>query len=302
MTATIRPGVSRKGTLAVTFASAVTAVSLTFVLAACSPQSGTNAVPDIQGPAGIVLATVGGQPITEQDVRMKLKAGYHDEIQPEPMKGALDDLILEEMKSRRAMELGLDKDPAYRKKIAEATGQLNHLKREEMAKLFHQDQVVAKSVISDEEARKYFEENKSRIQTELHVWQILSKDDGQVEKMLERIKGGASFLDVARERFQNLPKTMTPWELGYLHWNQIPEAWQAEVYGLNNGDVSGVLKGPRGRAWIIKVIDKRTRPDINFESEQKALKSYLTEKKRNELAGKSLEELRTNAKVVYPNK
>lgn len=302
MTATTSLATSRYGARPSLLASVVTTISLTLVLTACSQKLETEAAPDVQGPAGIVLATVDGRPITEQDVRMKLRIGYHDEMQPEAMKGALDEVILEELKSQRAMKLGLDKDPAYRRKIAEATGQLNHLKREEMSKLFFQDRVVARSGISDEEARKYFEEKKQWIQTELHVWQILTKDDGEAEKMLARIRDGAPFLDVARERFQKLPEGMTPWDLGYLHWNQIPEVWQAEVSRLNSGDVSGVLKGPRGRVWIIKVIDKRARSDISFEGEQQTIKKYLAEKKRTDLAESALEEVRKSAKVVYLTK
>ncbi|OGT00269.1 MAG: hypothetical protein A3F73_14285 [Gallionellales bacterium RIFCSPLOWO2_12_FULL_59_22] len=284
-------------------ARAVTAISLAFILAACTQQTATQSAPAVKGPAGKLLASVNGYPITEYDVRVKLQTMDPEmELRQDQISGALEELIVEELKYRKASQLGLDKDTAYQEKITEAMAYLNYFKREGMSRLFQQEQVIAKSVTSDEEARKFFDANKQMIQTEVRVWQVLSRDADDIEKVMSAIKGGTPFIDVVKARFPNLPKGLAPWDVGYLHWNQVPETWLDELSRMKNGDVSGVIMGPRGRAWIIQLVDRRINPDINFENQMQTIKLFLTEKKKKELAETTLEALRKNAKIVYQGK
>ena len=155
-------------------------------------------------------------------------------------------------------------------------------------------------MIADADAKEYFSENAARIRTELHVYQILQRKADLIEQDLNELAQGASFETLAGKKFPKLPKAAgAPWDLGYLRWKQVPEAWRNVVYDLKKGEVSGVIRGPNNRFWIIKLIDKRENQDITFESIKPIIVQVLKNAEREALREKTQRDLRAKASVVY---
>ena len=143
-------------------------------------------------------------------------------------------------------------------------------------------------------------ENAARIRTEFHVWQILGRKEGLIDRSLKELEQGKSFEEVARRLFPKLPKSAgTPWDLGYLRWKQVPKAWQSVIYDLNKGDVSDVIRGPNNRFWIIKLIDKRENPEMTFENIKPTIMEVLKNAKIEKLRKQVEEDLRANANIVH---
>lgn len=277
---------------------------------ACGQNQSTSApnqatTSGVQPPASDpdVLATVNGTPIREADVSFALSRRGHDpEIPPEHRKNVLEVIIRRELLYQRALELGLDANASYQEALRAMEAQLNAFKRDELAELFSRREITGKAVVSDAEAQKYFEENTARMQTELHVWQILLRKESAIEQALKDLEQGTSFEEVAGRRFSSLPKTdRAPWDLGYLRWNQVPEPWRNVVYDLKKGEVSGIIRGPNNRFWIIKLLDKRENPDITFEKVKPTIVEMLKTAKTEELREKTDRDLRAKAKIVYLN-
>ena len=247
-----------------------------------------------------VLVTVNGTPICEADVRLAMKNRSHGrEIPPRHIKNVLEVIIQEELISQRAAELGLDTNPHYLDKLRQLEAQINAFKRKELSELFWLD-ISRRVEVSEAEARKFFAENAVRLGTEVHVWQILRRKEGLIQQALKDIDRGASFEEVARRQFPNLPeKAGQPWDLGYLKWKQIPGPWRSVVYDLEEGEVSGVIRGPNNRFWIIKLIDRRRNPDITFESTKPVIVEVLKSEKIEELRKKTERDLRAKASIVY---
>lgn len=247
-----------------------------------------------------VLATVNGTPIREADVSFTLSRRGHDpEIPPEHRKDVLEAIIRRELIYQRAVELGLDANPSYQEKLRRMEAQLNAFKRNELSELFWRE-MAARTVISEAEAKKYFVENAARIRTELHVWQILLRKESLIDQALNDLKQGISFEEVAGRRFPQLPKMGgDPWDLGYLRWKQVPEPWHSVVYDLKKGEVSGVIRGPNNRFWIIKLIDRRENPDITFDSIKATIMEVLKNAKIQELREQTDRDLRAKASIVY---
>jgi parvulin-like peptidyl-prolyl isomerase len=248
----------------------------------------------------VVLVTVNGTPIGEADVSFAMSRRGHDpEIPPEHRKNVLEVIIQQELIYQRAVELGLDANTGYQKKLRQMEAELNAFKRKELSELFWRE-IARRAVISEAEAKKYFEENAARIQTELHVWQILKRQEGLIQQALSDIEHGASLDEVARRQFPNLPEGAgQPWDLGYLKWKQVPEAWRNVVYDLKKSEVSGVIRGPNSRFWIIKLIDKRENPDITFESIKPTIMEVLKNEKIEGLRARAARDLRAKASIVY---
>ncbi len=150
--------------------------------------------------------------------------------------------------------------------------------------------------------KRYFSETLHKIQTEFHVGQLVYKgNDKAINDDLNDIKAGASFEDVAKRKFSDLPKKIdrNPWDLGYLRWNQIPEVWQDVIYGMKNGETSGIIKGPGKRFWIIKLIDRRENPNPDFEKSKSIIKQILKKRKIEALSYQWEKKLRDGAEIIY---
>ncbi len=247
-----------------------------------------------------LLVTVNGTPIGQADVDFAMRGGHGNEFAAPRRKDVLERIIQEELARQKAVELGLDANPNFREKLRCMEAQLNAFKRKELSEVFARHEITRRAEVSDADARQYFVNNATRIRTELHIWQILGRKENLVRQALNEIQLGASFEEVARRRFPNLPSTAgQPWNLGYLKWTQVPKSWRSVVHDLKSGEVSGVIKGPNRRFWIIKLIDKREDVNVTFESMKPVIVKQLKNVKIEELRETTHRDLRANANIVY---
>jgi parvulin-like peptidyl-prolyl isomerase len=255
---------------------------------------------DVQGK---ILATVNGVPITEYDVNLNVKRTVHGEkVPPEATQNILQNLVRNELIYQQSMELGLDNNQEYRRKLSEADAQLRDYKRKEMSPLYR-EYIRNKAVVTDSEAREYFDKNLKRIQTKVHLGQIYYRgEEARIAEDYKELKSGKPFEKVASKRFPNLPKGMTPpWDLGFLHWSQIPAFWQDSIDRLKPGQVSEIIKGPNERFWVIQLIDRTVDPNIGFATEKENIVEMLRRQKTDELSEAMLSQMRTKSKIIFPN-
>ncbi len=247
-----------------------------------------------------VLVTINDRPIVEADVDLALRGGHDNGAVARRRSGVLENIIQQELARQRAVELGLDADSRYQAELHRMETQLNAFRRRGLSELYFRHEAARHAEVSDAEAKEFFEENSARIRTEFHIRQILVRKEERIEQALMEIKQEASFEEVARKQFPNLPKTAgEPWDLGYLRWTQVPKAWRSVVYGLKDGEVSGVIRGPNHRFWIIQLIDKREDPQITFESVKPIIVRYLKNSKIEALQESTYRDLRASARIVY---
>ena len=250
-----------------------------------------------------VLATVNDVPITEYDVQQRVKRAGHGEMMMNPgaAQNVLQTLVRDELIHQKSLELKLDQNPEYRKKLYEVEAQLRAWQRQELSALYLRH-MKSKVEVKDGEAQDYFEKNKERIQAKFHVWQIFYRGkDSSIDGAYKELKSGVPFEKVASRRFPNLPKdAKAPWDLGYLHWNQLPPPWQGVIDRLEVGQVSDIIKGPNDRYWVIKLVNKTVDPQITFATEKERIVELLRKKKADELYENMLSEMRTKAKIVFP--
>lgn len=248
------------------------------------------------------LATVNGVPITGYDMKQSAKRSPHDgKASPEATRTMLETLVRNELIYQQSLELGLDKNPEYRRKLSEAEAELRAFQRREISALYR-DYVRRKAVVTDPEAREYFDRNSKRIQTKFHVWQIFHKGErARIAEDHRDLKRGVPFENVASKRFPTLPKGMkTPWDLGYLRWSQIPGPWRGIVDRLEPGQVSDIIEGPNGRFWVIKLVNRVVDPAITFATEKKTLVEELRKQKADDLYDEMLTRMRNKSDIRFP--
>jgi peptidyl-prolyl cis-trans isomerase C len=269
-------------------------------LFSCSEKKEANPKTD-SDVQGKVLATVNGVPITEYDVKLSLKRVAHGEkVTPEAPGNALQALVRNELIYQQSLELGLDKNPEYLRKLDEAEAQLRNYKRQEILPAYL-EYMKNKATVTDQEAKEYFEKNSNRIQTKFHLWQIYYKgDEAKIVEDYKELKSGKPFEKVAARRFPVLPKGVPPpWDLGYMFWSQVPKPWQDVIDRLEPGQTSEIIKGPNERFWVIKLVDKKVDPNIAFATEKERIVGILRKQKADELSETMLNQMRTKSKVVF---
>lgn len=251
------------------------------------------------GPTEGLLARVNGVPITKADVQREARGGGHANTGIEDEKDTLDRLVRQELAAQRAEELKLDPGPEYRAEAARIEAMLQALKRRKLAEAYDRH-VAETATVSDEEARKYFEAEGRRIRTEVHVWQIMLHDRAKIDEARRAVEAGVPFEEVARRSFPKLPESAGPfWDVGYLRWTQVPPQWRSALEGLEVGQTSGVIEGPKSRHWIVKLVDRRENPEITFDTAKPMIVETLRAERLETLRAEAERELRSKARVVY---
>ena len=252
-------------------------------LPACSRHAAT---PD-------VLCTVDGVGIHEADVEYRLRTGGHGGVlTPESRKNLLESIIAEQLLSQRAVELGFDADPSYREAVRQLEAQVAAVKRKRLAEIFSRKEVSAKVDVSEADARRYFDDHKEELRTELHVLQIFRRSEPEIQKAAALLASGVAFDEVARG-------AATTSDLGYLKWQEMPEVWRAPLAALSNGGISKVLQSGKDRFWIIQLVDRRQGAELAFESVKSALIDRLRASGAEQRRAEVEAELRRRAKIVY---
>jgi peptidyl-prolyl cis-trans isomerase C len=235
-----------------------------------------------------VLATIDGQPITQDDVNVALEdigPGLPQSLEgAERDKYVLDYLIDLKLVAKKAAADKLDSSPDFARKAA-----YNHDKLLMEALLGN----VAKTAATEDAERKVYDEaaKAQPPQEEIHARHILVPTEDEAKKALARVKGGEDFAKVATEVSKD-PGA----EGGDLGWftkdKMVPEFAEA-AFKLQPGQISDPVKTQFG--WhIIKVEERRTKPFPPFEQVKDQAARYVVQKAQSEL----ISQLRDGAKIV----
>jgi hypothetical protein len=272
------------------------AVVSTALLAACGERRSA------EGGGLEVLATVNGVPITERDVAHRTERPGTPAMpghEPAAAGNALPTIVQDELVYQRAVELGLDRDPEYLRRVADLEAQVRTFRRQQMTmrvRAWAQEQVK----VTEQEARDWFDRNAALVTTRFHVLQIFYR--GRAEQILADradIRSGAPFEEVAWRRFDGVPRQgKAPWDLGELAWHQLPPAWRGVVDQLEPGQVSEVIRDG-DRAWVIKLAAKRVDPALGFATERERIDTALRQRKAEAQYASVVAEARKRAKIVY---
>lgn len=238
-----------------------------------------------------VVATVNGDQIKRSDLE-SMKARMAQQIPQLGMlpleavyEGLLERAIDQKLLAAAGEKAGLQNDP-------EVVEQLAQIRRELVQRAYLQRAVD--EYLTDERLREAY---KTLItdhppQEEIHARHILVESQDKARELIAKIKGGASFEDLAAEH----SKDRNGAEGGDLGWFpadvMVPEFSQA-AFAMKPGEVSAEPVQTQFGWHIIKVEDRRTQEHPTFEESREDLKAALAE----DAIGDVLEALRSGATV-----
>ena len=239
-----------------------------------------------------VLATVGGKPITEMDVEMMLmqmgqRASAYNNPQGRAM--ILDQLINSKLFLMDAQKNLYEREPAFKE-------QFNKVK-EEMLSRYAVQKAVERVRVTDEEAKKYFEENPDQFapQATFNASHILVETEEQAAEIAEKIKSGELTFEDAAMQFSSCPSKQNGGSLGeFGHGQMVPE-FEAACEALEEGELSAPVQTQFG--WhIIKLVSKGMGKPVEYKDVAEQLKEALMGEKQNAAYQSKINQL----KLLFP--
>lgn len=241
------------------------------------------------------LAKVGNTVITEADLEREIK-NLPDFVQKmfEGTSGRekfLEELVKRELLYQEALKKGLDKDPAYQRKLED-------FKKINIVGLLLEKEIETKTKVSDKEIRDYYEQHKEDFSpvTQVKLSRILVNTEEEAQKVLERLNKGEGFAQVAKKTSIDTVSAKKGGDLGFFSRGEIPPEFRMVAARLKTGEVSEPINTKTGYE-IIKVTDKKVGQVIEFEKIKNLISQTLLAEKQKESFDSYIEGLKKKYKV-----
>ncbi len=231
----------------------------------------------------------------------------------------------EEVINRIKAMLAAQKPPVsleeFKKTRAESGQSFDEVKEQIRKGMAYQKLVEAqwagKINVTEEDAKKYYDENPTRFEAkeQVRASHILIKPDttdseadpnqakaeakAKIQGLLEQIKGGADFAELAKANSADPGSAVNGGDLKFFPRGQMVPPFDKAAFALEVGKVSDIVETRFGY-HIIKVTDHKEAGTVSFEQAKNSLVRQLTQRKQAEFANKYIESLKAAANIVYP--
>ncbi len=278
-------------------------ISVAFLLAACGHK------PKLDSKTNV--AYVNGVPISRHELTMEMSrlqqrfySGKMSKEQIKEMKKqVLSILIGGRILYQTGVESGIEVSPtevknelskARRQYPGSKTFKNNFTKAEIRQKVvvdkFIRQEFAAKTIIKDEECRKYYHNHLADFTrpaqvkiSEIVIKTIKSDPQDKRQAALKKIKAvrgklqkGADFAKLARQYSED-PSKANGGNIGFLMRGQMPKAFENVVFNMKNGTFSDIISTGYGY-HILMVTDRKPAYVTPYADIEKKLKRYLKQR------------------------
>ena len=262
--------------------------------------------------------------IREQAIEQTIRRHLLDEKVKEANLVITDEEVMstiEKIASSQKEPLSLEE---FKKKMAEYGQSFDNVKEEIRKGLsrnrFMEAQWAGKINVTEEDARKYYQENPKQFETpeQIRASHILikpvftdpnvdpnadpneakGKARAKTEDLLKQLKDGADFAELAKAN-SNCPSAPRGGDLGFFPRGETTPAFEKVAFEMEIGQISDIVETEYGY-HIIKVTDHKEASKTSFEQAKDDIIKQLTQKKQSEFADEYIESLKADAKIVYP--
>jgi len=217
----------------------------------------------------------------------------------------LENMLKERILVQRAQEIGLEKDENVSSQIKTVIEQVRK-ESEEKIKINTQQalinavmkvEIYDKVKLSEEEIAEYYKENKEAFikNEEYHLRHILVETLEEAEAVLEKIKGGADFAELAKER-SICPSREKGGDLGFIARGITIKPFEDAAFVLKPGEIGEVVKTQFGY-HIIKLEEISPERQKALEEAKVDIEFILLPEKQQQAFTKWLSSLKDEANV-----
>ncbi|OGX33746.1 MAG: hypothetical protein A3I43_03120 [Omnitrophica WOR_2 bacterium RIFCSPLOWO2_02_FULL_50_19] len=283
------------------FAAIFTALALVGCNAAKKPEvnkpetsKAESSAPASEAPkGGKVVAEIGKEKITLDEINEMMKAipQQYQAVAQSHKDMFLDSIINQRLLYAEASKLNLDKNPDVQKQLDEA-------RKEILIKTYLKKEIEDAVKVTDEDAKKYYDANKEKFKEpeKINISHILVDNEAEAKDILTKLKGGADFAALAKEKSKDASKEKGG-ELGFIAKGQTAPEFEQAAFALQPGQISDVVKTQFGY-HIIKATEKQPEKLMAYDDIKDQLKQMILAGKQKESFEMLLKDLRDKNKVV----
>jgi foldase protein PrsA len=176
--------------------------------------------------------------------------------------------------------------------------------REDLAEEIVRERLVteAKGIkVGDDELKKAFDANKDKLAKPeaVHLRHILAKTEAEANELVAKVKGGADFKTLAREKSLAASGKAAGGDYGFVSRGMLPPEIDEIAFSLKPGEIK-IVPGPQGM-HILQVVEKRASQAAVFADVKDDLREMLLAEKLKTASAPFLLELRRKADIKTPN-
>ena len=225
---------------------------------------------------GNVLATVNGMPITEEDVELFIEGlGQRGQAYANPQGKAV---VLEELIAQKLFLAEAKKNLFEYEK--EFKAELERIK-ERMLINYAMEKVLAKITVTEDELKKYYEENADKMQSgeTVNASHILVAEEDMAKDLLAKIEAGEISFEDAAKSFSTCPSAQEGGNLGDFGRGQMVPEFDEACFAMEVGAVTGPVKTQFGY-HLIRLNSKSAPAPIPYEDIKEQIRSQLISEKQ----------------------
>ena len=200
-------------------------------LAACQMKSPSGTASQSSAPPSPAVATVDGKPISRDFYEFYIKGvtgKTSGDLSPEQRSQALDNLIRAKLIEEEAVKESLDQQPE--------TAQLIKMERLNVLEQALSQKFLAGKTPTDDELKAEYDAEVAKLpNTEYHARHILVATQPFAQKVVERLKKGEKFEDLAKAESMDSSKT-NGGDLGWFTLDHMVKPFADAVSGLKVGE------------------------------------------------------------------
>jgi len=199
-----------------------------------------------------VLVAVGSAELTRKALDYEFPDQMPSKFTREQLKNFIQQWIEKELIYQSALKIGLDLDADYRLELEKAK------KENLIRKYLEQNLLNAEDSVSDEEAFKYFEENKQSFlvgETEVRALHILLATSEEADDARRRILAGEDFEQVAKEVSLDYADKQRI-EFDFFSSKDVVPEISSRLFSYREGALTTPIKSPFGY-HIFKILERR---------------------------------------------
>lgn len=274
-----------------------------------------------------VVAEIGAEKITvadfdrmlnqEIDLAIKAMPGLPDEQKddikkrlaqqfatPQARARKLQEFVSVEVLARKAREAGLDKTPAFRKRLMEMSGML-------LANRLLADEIGKRATVTIDDCKRFYEANKERYVDPGHatIAHIVCKDDAQAGELIKQLKSGAKFEELAKtysldpatkDKGGAIEQPVSQLTVGVPGIGEDKALHEAIFKAKPDTVLDKAYKGEGG--WhVVKVLERTETRQLGLDDVADTVRTDTQRARTQEVTEQYLKELFAEAKVkLYP--
>lgn len=239
-----------------------------------------------------ILAKVNGMAITAADIDAELAAMGPNGQQynsPQGREALLEQLINKKLFLADAAKNLYEYDPVFKAELQKI--------KEDLLANFAITKAVENVKVTDDEAKKFYEENKDSMLSgeTVNASHILVDTEEKANEILKDIKDGkVTFADAAKEH-SSCPSSQNGGSLGEFGRGQMVPEFDQAVFSMEAGEIAGPVKTQFGY-HLICLNSKNEAKEIAFEQISEQIKARLLNDKQRTAYTSKINQL----KILYP--